>query len=90
MKHPILGLHHVTATVGDAQVDLSFCIGVLGLRWYPFSFMEEVAKNEPGISSGLQVLDQLVIDVVARGVRKEHIVLLGFSQGACLAAQFAG
>ena len=32
MKHPILGLHHVTATVGDAQADLSFCIGVLGLR----------------------------------------------------------
>jgi len=58
MKHPILGLHLVTATVGDAQADLSFCIGVLGLRWYPFSFMEEVAKNEPGISSGLQVLDQ--------------------------------
>ena len=32
MKHPILGLHHVTATVGDVQADLSFCIGVLGLR----------------------------------------------------------
>jgi glyoxalase family protein len=32
MKHPILGLHHVTATVGDAQADLTFCIGVLGLR----------------------------------------------------------
>jgi glyoxalase family protein len=51
--------------------------------------MEDVAKNEPGISSGLQVLDQLVADVLARGVRKEHIVLLGFSQGACLTAQYA-
>src|SRR5881296_2216323 len=29
---PILSLHHVTATVDDAQDDLDFCIGVLGLR----------------------------------------------------------
>src|SRR5919201_4221940 len=28
----ILGLHHVTATVDDAQDDLDFCVGVLGLR----------------------------------------------------------
>jgi glyoxalase family protein len=29
---PILGLHHVTATVNDAQADLNFCAGALGLR----------------------------------------------------------
>jgi glyoxalase family protein len=28
----ILGLHHVTATVDDAQDDLDFCLGGLGLR----------------------------------------------------------
>jgi glyoxalase family protein len=32
MVHPILGLHHVTATVGDAQADLDFCLGLLGMR----------------------------------------------------------
>jgi glyoxalase family protein len=32
MVHPILGLHHVTATVDDAQSDLDFCLDVLGLR----------------------------------------------------------
>jgi glyoxalase family protein len=32
MVHPILGLHHVTATVDDALDDLEFCRGVLGLR----------------------------------------------------------
>lgn len=32
MLHPILGLHHVTATVDDAQADLDFCLGALGLR----------------------------------------------------------
>jgi glyoxalase family protein len=32
VTHPILGLHHVTATVDDAQADLDFCLDVLGLR----------------------------------------------------------
>lgn len=32
MAHSILGLHHVTATVGDAQADLDFCLDLLGLR----------------------------------------------------------
>src|SRR5215510_1656086 len=32
MVHPILGLHHVTATVDDAQADLDVCVGALGLR----------------------------------------------------------
>jgi predicted esterase len=37
----------------------------------------------------LDVLDRLVNDVVARGIRKDHIVILGFSQGACLTSEFA-
>ena len=32
MAHRILGLHHVTATVDDAQADLDFCLELLGLR----------------------------------------------------------
>jgi glyoxalase family protein len=32
VRSPILGLHHVTATVDDAQDDLDFCVGALGLR----------------------------------------------------------
>lgn len=32
MPAPILGLHHVTATVDDAQDDLDLCVGTLGLR----------------------------------------------------------
>ncbi len=60
-----------------------------GGTWYPLSFMAEKEKNEPGISSGLWVLEQLVQHVERSGVRKERIVLLGFSQGACLTAEFA-
>src|SRR5574342_889871 len=32
MTHPILGLHHVTATVDDAQDDLDLGVKALGLR----------------------------------------------------------
>jgi len=60
-----------------------------GGTWYPLSFMAEKEKNEPGLSSAQWVLDQLVRHVVDSGVRKDRIVLLGFSQGACLSAEFA-
>jgi predicted esterase len=60
-----------------------------GNTWYPNSFMADTASNEPGLSSGLAVLDRVVRDVVARGVPQWRIVLVGFSQGACLASEFA-
>lgn len=60
-----------------------------GRTWYPLSFMADTEKNQPGLSSGLWVLEKLVEDVVARGIDRGHIVLLGFSQGACLTAEFA-
>jgi predicted esterase len=60
-----------------------------GSTWYPYSFMAETASNEPGLSSALDVLDRLVADVVAKGIRKDRVALLGFSQGACLTSEFA-
>jgi predicted esterase len=57
--------------------------------WYPYSFLTEVAKNEPGISSGYFVIDSLVNDLLARGLSRERILLLGFSQGGCLASTYA-
>lgn len=57
--------------------------------WYPLSFMAEKDQNEPGLSSGLWVIRELVNDLVERGIRKDHLILLGFSQGACLTAEFA-
>ena len=60
-----------------------------GAAWYPYSFMAERERNEPGLSSGLSVLAHLVAQVEAGGIAKDRIVLLGFSQGACLTAEFA-
>jgi predicted esterase len=60
-----------------------------GHAWYPLSFLADHEQNEPGLSSALGVLRQQVDDIEAHGILRARIVLLGFSQGACLAAEFA-
>jgi predicted esterase len=57
--------------------------------WYPFSFLEPVAKNEPYLTSAISRLERVLRDVATAGVPSSRVVLLGFSQGACLAAEFA-
>jgi len=60
-----------------------------GHSWYPFRFMEPLERNEPDLSSALAVVDRLVAQTEAAGVPAEKIVVLGFSQGACLALEYA-
>lgn len=57
--------------------------------WYPNRFIAPVATNEPWLSSALQVVDDLVASLAASGVPHERIFLLGFSQGGCLATEYA-
>jgi len=57
--------------------------------WYPYSFLEPKEKNQPGISSGLQALYDSIQTITNAGIPLESIILLGFSQGACLATEFA-
>jgi predicted esterase len=60
-----------------------------GGTWYPNSFMAPREQNEPGISSGLFVIESLVSGLIERGIPAERIMLLGFSQGACLTSEFS-
>ena len=60
-----------------------------GHTWYPQSFLAPVSANEPGRSSGLSVLESIVQRLAASGVPSEKVILAGFSQGACLALEFA-
>jgi predicted esterase len=57
--------------------------------WYPYTFMAPIEINEPWLSSALSVLGELVTRLGAQGFPPERIGLLGFSQGACLATEFA-
>lgn len=56
--------------------------------WYPYSFMAPIPQNEPWLSSALKLLNSLVADVEAGGIKSEHIFVMGFSQGACLTLEF--
>ena len=57
--------------------------------WYPYSFLAPMTQNSPGISSGLMALQNVMDKIEQAGISQEKIVLLGFSQGACLATEFA-
>ena len=60
-----------------------------GGTWYPLGFMSPIPRNEPGISSAMWAIDRLLARVAEAGVPAERTVLLGFSQGACLATEYA-
>lgn len=60
-----------------------------GGTWYPLGFMAPIERNEPGITSGISVIHALIDELLAAGLAADHVVLLGFSQGACLASTAA-
>ncbi|MEP7357982.1 MAG: dienelactone hydrolase family protein [Anaerolineales bacterium] len=57
--------------------------------WYPNPFMTPIAANEPWLSSALAKLAAVLAQIAAAGIPPERTLLLGFSQGACLATEFA-
>ncbi len=57
--------------------------------WYPYSFLSPIARNEPGITSGLAALRDLLAYLETNGIPAARTLLVGFSQGACLALEFA-
>lgn len=59
-----------------------------GRSWYPNSFLAPVETNEPGRSSGLERLDDLVRAAGEAGIDPSRVVFVGFSQGACLASEY--
>lgn len=59
-----------------------------GNTWYPNRFIEPIERNEPYLSRALAMYRALVEAVLAAGKVPERIFLGGFSQGACLTAEF--
>ena len=60
-----------------------------GYTWYPQRFLAPLEENEPWLSSALSALDRVVRRIEAAGIPRERTYLLGFSQGACLALEYA-
>jgi phospholipase/carboxylesterase len=59
-----------------------------GSAWYPHPFTAPLADNEPYLSSALEVLT-LLLASVEKAIPADRVILIGFSQGACLTLEFA-
>ncbi|GGO23252.1 VOC family protein [Deinococcus humi] len=60
-----------------------------GNSWYPQSFLAPVEQNQPQLDAALATIDALLAELEAQGIGAQNVVLGGFSQGACLALEYA-
>ncbi len=61
-----------------------------GNSWYPFSFLTAIEDNQPYLDHALNLLKEVLDSVLAvGGFSSQDVFILGFSQGACLALEFA-
>jgi predicted esterase len=81
----ILGLAEAFLAPGTAFVAPQ----ATGNVWYPYPFMSPLDVNQPWLDSALAAVGTVVDTVVGSGVAHDKVVLLGFSQGACLASEYA-
>lgn len=57
--------------------------------WYPQRFIMPRMANEPFLSSALRKIKSVMQELRGAGIPPEKTMLLGFSQGACLALEYA-
>ena len=60
-----------------------------GRTWYPNRFIAPIETNEPWLSSALASIDSILRTLSTKGIPPERVVLAGFSQGGCLALEYA-
>lgn len=58
-------------------------------EWYPHAFLEPVERNEPHLTSALNRVSRIIETVNDAGITPNHTFIAGFSQGACLALEYA-
>jgi phospholipase/carboxylesterase len=94
----VIMLHGRGATAADIlaltdhieQSDLAYVAPQAPLNsWYPYSFLAPLDRNEPELSQALAMVGELVDGIAKDGISRERVVLLGFSQGGCLALEYA-
>lgn len=56
--------------------------------WYPNSFLAPIERNQPHLDSALTHVGRAVDAAQSGGLPAETVLLVGFSQGACLASEF--
>lgn len=59
-----------------------------GAQWYPQRFLVPREENQPHLDSALMVVKESLDWIAQMGVSPKQTIIGGFSQGACLAADF--
>ena len=82
--------HDILTLRGAIHRDDVACLApsAAGRSWYPNRFISPVEANQPYLDSALRRISALVDGLTDVGVLHEHIVFMGFSQGACLSSEF--
>ena len=97
-RSAVLMLHGRGASAGDIlslagaleQTNFAFLAPEAAENaWYPNRFFVPIEHNEPWLSSALSFVGDVFSQIVHAGIPAERVILLGFSQGACLALEFA-
>ena len=57
--------------------------------WYPKGFMANAEENQPHLNYALEVVEKAHKKLNDLGYSNDRIIFMGFSQGACLIAQYA-
>ncbi|MCE7056687.1 dienelactone hydrolase family protein [Algoriphagus sp. AGSA1] len=60
-----------------------------GGTWYPYSFMASDEANQSALTSSLAAIKATWDQISEAGISSENVLLVGFSQGACLSLEFA-
>lgn len=69
--------------------DLRYLLPVAdGNTWYPKSFLAPLADNEPYLTAAIAHYEAIVGNLLAEGTKRSRLVVGGFSQGACLTAEY--
>ncbi len=93
-------LLHGRSRTKQEMLDLATGLEIGGTRWiapyadnglwYPGRFMEPLASNEPFLTRSVERCHRLVQDASEDGrLDPSRIFIVGFSQGACIAAEYA-
>jgi predicted esterase len=92
-------LLHGRGATAESILDLARALGqdrfaylapeAAGNTWYPYSFLVPIERNEPWLSSAIARLARLVGELESHGFGGDRVLILGFSQGACLSVEFA-
>jgi len=60
-----------------------------GHTWYPYSFLAALEQNEPHLSTALASVAATLERLAQENFLSERVALIGFSQGGCLALEYA-